>query len=96
MWIAGDCIVPPFSCVVACARQLLRDAGVDASEAELIERIGVVDGQGRIAAAVLGGHGELFVQQFNAQTMEPTSALINAPPAEAAHRIDAELVVGAV
>jgi hypothetical protein len=36
----------PFSCVVACARQLLLDAGVDVSEAELIERIGVVDGQG--------------------------------------------------
>jgi tRNA threonylcarbamoyladenosine biosynthesis protein TsaB len=49
---------------------------------------------GKIAAAVLGGHGELFVQQFDAATLEPASALINAPPAEAARQIDARVVVG--
>jgi hypothetical protein len=45
-----------FSCVIACARQLLRDAGEDASEAELIESIGVREGFGselESAAAVL-------------------------------------------
>jgi predicted double-glycine peptidase len=36
----------PFSCVVACVRQLLRDAGVAVSEAELIDRIGVMEGEG--------------------------------------------------
>jgi len=51
-------------------------------------------GEGRIAAAVLGGHGELFVQQFDSATMEPASVLINAPPAEAARQIDADRVVG--
>jgi hypothetical protein len=35
-----------FSCVVACTRQLLRDAGRDVSEAELIESIGVREGFG--------------------------------------------------
>jgi hypothetical protein len=45
-----------FSCVVACARQLLRDAGQDVSEAKLIESIGVREGFGselESAAAVL-------------------------------------------
>ncbi len=45
-----------FSCVVACARQLLRDAGQDVSEADLIESIGIREGFGselESAAAVL-------------------------------------------
>jgi tRNA threonylcarbamoyladenosine biosynthesis protein TsaB len=47
---------------------------------------------GEVAAAVAGGHGELFVQQFNAG--QPTSDVLNLPPAEAAHAISAALVVG--
>ena len=50
--------------------------------------------EGDIAAAVNGGHGELFVQQFAAGTLEPTSELFNLPPVEAGRRIDAELVFG--
>jgi tRNA threonylcarbamoyl adenosine modification protein YeaZ len=53
-----------------------------------------VGGHGDVAAAVLGGHGELFVQQFEAATLQPTSALINAAPLDAGRRIEAELVVG--
>jgi tRNA threonylcarbamoyl adenosine modification protein YeaZ len=49
---------------------------------------------GEVAAAVLGGHGELFVQQFDAVTKEPTSELRNLAPAEAAQFTDAPLVVG--
>ena len=49
---------------------------------------------GEVAAAVLGGHGELFVQQFEAATLQPTSALRNAAAAEAAVEIAAPLVVG--
>jgi tRNA threonylcarbamoyl adenosine modification protein YeaZ len=51
-------------------------------------------GQRDVAAAVLGGHGELFVQQFNAVSLQPASALINASPAEAAPLTTAEIVVG--
>jgi len=47
---------------------------------------------GAVAAAVAGGHGELFVQQFDAG--EPTSDLLNLPPAEAARATNAALVVG--
>lgn len=50
--------------------------------------------EGDIAAAVNGGHGELFVQQFSAGTLEPTSELFNLPPTEAARKIDADLVAG--
>jgi tRNA threonylcarbamoyl adenosine modification protein YeaZ len=49
---------------------------------------------GEVAAAVAGGHGELFVQQFDAASVEPTSALFNLPPAEAARATSAALVVG--
>lgn len=47
-----------------------------------------------VAAAVNGGHGELFVQQFDGTTGEPVTELFNLPPAEAAERISAELIVG--
>jgi tRNA A37 threonylcarbamoyladenosine modification protein TsaB len=50
-------------------------------------------GNGRVAAAVQGGHGELFVQEFDEST-NPTSELGNLPPAEAARVIAAEIVVG--
>ena len=46
-----------------------------------------------IAAAIDGGHGELFVQQFDAQ-LRPASEPANLPPAEAARVITAELVAG--
>jgi tRNA threonylcarbamoyl adenosine modification protein YeaZ len=48
---------------------------------------------GEVAAAILGGHGELFVQQFDSRG-EPTSALSNLRPAAAAAATTAELVVG--
>ena len=50
--------------------------------------------EGAIAAAVIGGHGELFVQQFDSITLEPTSELTNLHPAEAAAATSASLVVG--
>ena len=47
-----------------------------------------------VAAAVDGGHGELFVQQFQGRLTEPIGDLLNLPPVEAAAAIDAKLVVG--
>ena len=47
-----------------------------------------------VAAAMTGGHGELFVQQFDGDTLEPRSELANLPPSEAAEATDAELVIG--
>lgn len=51
-------------------------------------------GDGEVAAAVTGGHGELFIQQFNAVTVEPTSELLNLAPQAAAAAASARLVVG--
>jgi len=47
-----------------------------------------------IAAAIAGGHGELFFQEFDGSTLEPTSEVRNAKPAEAARITNAELVAG--
>jgi len=47
-----------------------------------------------VAAAVMGGHGELFVQEFDGRTLLPTSELHNVPPSEAAGLTSARLVVG--
>ena len=47
-----------------------------------------------VVAAVVGGHGELFVQQFNAMTTEPTTELRNLVPDEAARFVTASLVIG--
>jgi tRNA threonylcarbamoyladenosine biosynthesis protein TsaB len=49
---------------------------------------------GELVAAVIGGHGELFVQQFDAASADPTSELRNLIPAEAARFATAALVVG--
>jgi tRNA threonylcarbamoyladenosine biosynthesis protein TsaB len=49
---------------------------------------------GDVAAAVDGGHGELFVQQFAGRTLEATSELLNLPPTQAAGIISAETVIG--
>lgn len=50
-------------------------------------------GRQTVAAAMAGGHGELFVQQFD-PSLEPSSPLLNLSPADAAAAIDTELVVG--
>ena len=50
-------------------------------------------GNENVAAAVDGGHGELFVQQFDAR-LRPTTDLLNLPPDEATDCIGAELVIG--
>jgi tRNA threonylcarbamoyl adenosine modification protein YeaZ len=48
---------------------------------------------GAVATAVIGGHGELFVQEFS-EKGEPASELRNVIPADAAVITKADLVVG--
>ena len=48
---------------------------------------------GEIAAAMAGGHGELFVQQFDGR-LEAANDLANLPPQAASEVIGAEIVVG--
>jgi tRNA threonylcarbamoyladenosine biosynthesis protein TsaB len=49
--------------------------------------------EGEVAAAMTGGHGELFVQQFDA-SLNPAGDLLNLPPAAAADAVTADHVAG--
>ncbi len=48
---------------------------------------------GEVATAIVGGHGELFVQQFDEEGV-PTSQIHSLAPSEAAGACSAELVIG--
>ena len=48
---------------------------------------------GDVAAAISGGHGELFVQQFG-PALQPVTGLFNLPPIAAAREISARTVAG--
>lgn len=52
------------------------------------------DAAGDVAAAVIGGHGELFVQQFNRNAIEASEPVRNLSPQDAASLVTAKLVVG--
>jgi tRNA threonylcarbamoyl adenosine modification protein YeaZ len=47
-----------------------------------------------VAAALQGGHGEIFVQSFGGDPLEPTDAMRSLRPEHAALQIHAGLVVG--
>lgn len=51
-------------------------------------------GDGPVAVAVSGGHGELFVAQFERPKLRPAGPVANFSPEAAARIIDAPLVVG--
>lgn len=51
-------------------------------------------GDGPVAAALTGGHGELFVQQFRRAPLRASSEMLNLPARAAAEVIDAPLIVG--
>jgi tRNA threonylcarbamoyl adenosine modification protein YeaZ len=51
-------------------------------------------GEGKIAAAMAGGHGELFVQTFDRKKVTATGSILNLTPQAAAMKVDAPLVVG--
>lgn len=51
-------------------------------------------GNGDVAAAIRGGHEELFVQQFDRASLNERSELLNLPADQAAQRISSDLVIG--
>ena len=51
-------------------------------------------GEGKVAAAMAGGHGELFVQTFDRKKLTATGPILNLTPEAAARKVDAPLVVG--
>ena len=50
--------------------------------------------EGEVSAAMLGGHGELFLQSFDGASVEPRSEILNLTPAAAARNSNAESVIG--
>ena len=62
------------------------------SSLALLAASAVADGE--IGVSIIGGHGELFVQQFDATTAEPTSELRNLVPTKAAEFITAPVILG--
>jgi len=52
-----------------------------------------IEREGDVGVAIVGGHGELFVQQFG-EDGEPVSELCNLAPTDAAAATTAQLVVG--
>jgi tRNA threonylcarbamoyl adenosine modification protein YeaZ len=68
--------------------------GWDAEIAGMSSLALIAAGAGRqVAVAVLGGHGELFVQQFDAE-IRPETEILNLTPERAANVVDAPLVIG--
>lgn len=51
-------------------------------------------GKGPVAVALTGGHGELFVQQFDRGPLRPVAPIASLSPVSAAAVIDAPLVAG--
>lgn len=51
-------------------------------------------GEADLAVALLGGHGELFVQNYGGDPIAPLDALRSLAPAEAAAQVSAALVLG--
>jgi len=51
-------------------------------------------GESEIAVALTGGHGELFVQSYGGDPLQPLDVLRSLAPAEAAATTGSELVVG--
>jgi len=50
--------------------------------------------EGKVAAAVTGGHGELFVQTFERKKLNSHGPVMNLTPEDAAQIVDAPIVVG--
>ena len=51
-------------------------------------------GEGKVAAAMAGGHGELFVQTFDRKKLSATGPILSISPPAAALKVDAPVVVG--
>jgi len=80
---------------IACAHGLAIGWGIPVHGLSSLALIAAgAPGDGPVAVAVSGGHGELFVAEFARPGLKPIGAVANLTPAAAADRIDSPLVVG--
>jgi tRNA threonylcarbamoyl adenosine modification protein YeaZ len=78
---------------IAAAHGLAIGWGAELAGMSSLALLAAGTGGSEVAVAVQGGHGELFVQEFDASG-EPASELRNLPPAAAAAETKATLVIG--
>ena len=80
---------------IAAARGLGLGWGVPVAGMSSLAMLAVAaGGQGPLAAVLEGGHGEVFMQLFDAQPFAPAGPLLSLPPAIARERLDGVRAVG--
>jgi tRNA threonylcarbamoyladenosine biosynthesis protein TsaB len=79
---------------LAAAHGLAIGWGVPLAGYSSLSLLAVAAGEEPVAAALQGGHGELFVQSYGGDPLAPLDDLRSLPPADAARLIHADLVVG--
>ncbi|MGQ0661634.1 tRNA (adenosine(37)-N6)-threonylcarbamoyltransferase complex dimerization subunit type 1 TsaB [Sphingosinicella sp.] len=79
---------------LAAAQGLAIGWGVPVSGFSSLALLAAMSGERVAAAALHGGHGELFVQDFAGDPLAPLGSLRSLPPEEAATAVAAELVIG--
>lgn len=79
---------------LAAAQGLAIGWGVPVSGFSSLALLAATSGKRVVAAALHGGHGELFVQDFAGDPLAPLRSLRSLPPDAAAAAVAAELVIG--
>jgi len=79
---------------IAAARGLAIGWGVPVGGYSSLAALAAASGARDVAAALQGGHGELFVQSFAGDPLAPADDLRSMPPHAAAAAVAAELVTG--
>ena len=79
---------------LAAAHGLAIGWGVPLAGYSSLAAIAAASGAAEVAVALHGGHGQLFVQSYGRDPLEPLDALQSLPPDAAAAAISAELVLG--
>ncbi len=79
---------------LAAAHGLAIGWGIPLSGYSSLALLAVATGEAEVAVALLGGHGELFVQSYGGDPIGPKDELRSLTPEAAADAVEADLVVG--
>lgn len=79
---------------LAAAHGLAIGWGVPLAGFSAMALLAAASGTAEVGVALAGGHGELFVQSYRGDPLQPLAPLRSLAPAEAAAAIDAGFVVG--
>ncbi|HEX9932436.1 MAG TPA: tRNA (adenosine(37)-N6)-threonylcarbamoyltransferase complex dimerization subunit type 1 TsaB [Allosphingosinicella sp.] len=79
---------------LAAAHGLAIGWGIPVAGYSSLAAIAAASGAGRVAVALHGGHGELFVQSYGGDPLEPLDALRSLAAAAAGEAVNAPLVLG--